>query len=356
MKRPEYLELIGHEMFLKKTLASLKRELRETVKSGMSLSDSIRMLRQMEEIRLGTLFLEKKIDTIRLIKGLSKAAEAVVSACLDELLKDGFVAIGMGKAGGREITFDSDLDLVFASEKEISEGSVKAAERLIRLLTSYTKDGLAYRVDMRLRPDGTKGPLISTVDSLNRYYSQAAHFWEFQALLKARPIGGDMTSGCSFMKMREEILVMKGRGVSASGIKSMRDRIQRELSREKEGYDIKLGTGGIEELEFTVQYLQLVNCHKYKGLLPQGTVDAVRRLRLSGAIEVQEAEFMEKTYIFFRTLESFLRLQGEPVLKRTGPAADDAGEFMGFADSGELLAHIDSRRSRTRELFLKYLS
>lgn len=356
MKRPEYLELIGHEMFLKKTLASLKRELRETVKSGMSLSDSIRMLRQMEEIRLGTLFLEKKIDTIRLIKGLSKAAEAVVSVCIDELLKDGFVAIGMGKSGGREITFDSDLDLVFASEKEISEGSIKAAERLIRLLTSYTKDGLAYRVDMRLRPDGTKGPLISTVDSLNRYYSRAAHFWEFQALLKARPIGGDMTSGRSFMKMREEILVLKGRDVSASDIKAMRDRIQRELSREKEGYDIKLGTGGIEELEFTVQYLQLVNCHKYKGLLPQGTVDAVRRLRLSGAIEEQEAEFMKETYLFFRTLESFLRLQGEPILKRTGPAADDAGEFMGFADSGELLAHIDSRKNRTRELFLKHLS
>ncbi|MCL4474744.1 MAG: bifunctional [glutamate--ammonia ligase]-adenylyl-L-tyrosine phosphorylase/[glutamate--ammonia-ligase] adenylyltransferase [Nitrospirae bacterium] len=355
MKRPEYLELLGHELFLKKTLASLKRELRETIASGTPLPDSIRILRQSEEIRLGTLFLEKKIDTVRLVKGLSKAAEAVVSVCTDELVKNGVAAIGMGKAGGREITFDSDLDLVFACSRDISDSHVKAAQRLIRLLTSYTKDGIAYRVDVRLRPDGTKGPLVTTLDALDRYYSGGAHFWEFQALLKARPLGGDMLTGRCFMEMRGKTLSEKGKEVPAADIRGMRERIQRELSKEREGYDIKLGPGGIEELEFTIQYLQLIHCEQHRGLTVQGTLDAVKRLDAADVIAKEEAELLCDAYLFYRSLESFLRLRGQPVLRKTGATVDDSAEFMGFRNGDELLRHVEMKRTSVRGVFEKYL-
>ncbi len=355
MKRPEYLELIGHELFFKKTLASLKRELRESIASGTQLSDAIRMLRQSEEIRLGTLFLEKKIDAVGLVKGLSKAAEAVVSVCTDELVKDGFAAIGMGKAGGREITFDSDLDLIFACSRDITDTHVKAAQRLIRLLTSYTKDGIAYRVDVRLRPEGTKGPLVTTLDALAGYYAGGARFWEFQALLKARPLGGDTLTGCCFMEMREKTLTEKGKEVSAADIRAMRERILRELSKEREGYDIKLGPGGIEELEFTVQFLQLIHCDRRRKLTVQGTLDAVERLRAADVIAEGEADLLRDAYLFYRTLESFLRLQGEPVLRKTGVTAADPAEFMGFSSVGELSEQIEQRRRSVSELFGKYL-
>jgi glutamate-ammonia-ligase adenylyltransferase len=232
---------------------------------------------------------------------------------------------------------------------------VKAAQRLIRLLTSYTKDGIAYRVDVRLRPDGTKGPLVTTLEALARYYSTGAHFWEFQALLKARPLGGDLLTGCNFMAMREKTLREKGKEVAPSDIRAMRERILKELSKEREGYDIKLGPGGIEELEFTVQYLQLIHCDRFRDLAVQGTLDAVKRLEAAGVMEELEAGFLRETYLFYRTIESFLRLRGEPVLRKTGMVVQDSAEFMGFGGADELLRQIGQRRARVSELFANYL-
>ena len=111
----------------------------------------------------------------------------------------------------------------------------------------------------------------------------------------------------------------------------MRERIQKELSKETAGYDIKLGYGGLEELEFTVQYLQLKNCAQHPSLLVQNTFDAIRRLRLAGIINESHAESMKGAYIFYRTLESYLRLRERDILKK-----DDeniliaAAEFLGF--------------------------
>lgn len=355
VKRLDYIELLGHEMFLKRTLSSLKKELAETIAAGKPLPDALRMLRQMEEIRLGLLFLEKRIDTVRLMKGLSKTAEAIVSACIDGYAGDRFVVIGMGKAGGRELTFASDLDLIFVCEGEIKDSHVKAAERVIRLLTSYTKDGIAYRVDVRLRPDGAKGPLVSTIDSLESYYLSAARFWELQALLKARTIAGDRVTRSNFMEIRRECLKRMGKGISASDIRAMRERIQRELSKEADGCDIKLGPGGIEELEFTLQYLQLSNCHKSDKLLVQGTLDAIRRLNITGVIDAETAGFMKETYLFYRTLESLLRLKGEQVVRRDAALISDVSEFMGFEDNEDFLRHLQERRGRVRGMFERFL-
>jgi len=355
MKRREYLELFSHELYSLKSLLSLKRELRAIISAGQSMAEAIRIFKQREEIRLGVLFLDKRIDILRLVKGLSRTAEAIVSLCTDELAKDGFIVVGMGKIGGREITFDSDLDLIFACREDVQEKEVKAAERLIRLLTSYTKDGLAYRVDVRLRPEGTKGPLISAMNALERYYSRDAHSWEIQALLKARPIAGDPYTAQYFMEMREDILRRRGGEVSATDIKGMRERIQRELSREKEGYDIKLGPGGLEELEFAVQYLQLANADSHGDLLVQGTSDAIKRLASTDLIAGEEADFLRDSYLFYRKLESFMRLKGEPILKKSGISTGDVEEFMGFGDSKELFAHVEERRTQVRKRFEKYL-
>ncbi|HXX54339.1 MAG TPA: bifunctional [glutamate--ammonia ligase]-adenylyl-L-tyrosine phosphorylase/[glutamate--ammonia-ligase] adenylyltransferase, partial [Thermodesulfovibrionales bacterium] len=355
MKRREYLELFSHEMYSLKSLTLLKKELRDIVATGQSMAEAIRIFKQREEIRLGVLFLDKRIDILRLVKGLTKTAEAIVSLCTDELAEDGLIVVGMGKLGGREITFDSDLDLIFACRDDIQEKEVKAAERLIRLLTSYTKDGLAYRVDVRLRPDGTRGPLISTVDALERYYSRNAHTWEIQALLKARPAAGDPHTARCFAEMRARVLSKRGKEVSATDVKGMRERIERELSREREGYDIKLGPGGLEELEFAVQYLQLANSGDRSELLVQGTVDAIKRLSSSGLVAHDEADFLKESYLFYRTLESVMRLRGEAVLKKSVTAAGDVAEFMGFEKGEEFFTHLEEQRTLVRKRFEKYL-
>lgn len=356
VKRKEYLELLGHELFLKNTLYSLKDRLREAIKSSQSLTDSIRILRQMEEIRLGLLFLGKQINSIRLVKELSKTAEAIVSVCLEELSEDeGLAVLGLGKAGGRELTFSSDLDLIFISEGDADEANVKSAERLLRVLTSYTKDGPAYSIDTRLRPEGSKGPIVSSLSALGAYYLTSARFWEFQALLKARPLAGGKNICSDFFKMQKDILIKKGREVSAADIRAMRERIQKELSREADGYDIKLGAGGLEELEFAVQYLQLKNCRNYPKLLVQGTLDGLRRLSGCGLINLKEYHFMRDAYVFYRSIESFMRLSGETVLRKESRLSENVSAFLGFENSQGFLDKLDETKSTIRGAFEKFL-
>ena len=373
IRRPDYLEMIGHEMLLKKSLKALKIELRESIESGTAISDAIRLMRQVEEIRLSLLFLQKKINVLDLTKGLSRTAEAILSVSIENnpplpLLSKGGIRglsdrrlamIGFGKLGGREITFNSDLDIIFASTGDVTEEDTRVAEGLLRLLISYTRKGAAYRVDMRLRPDGTKGTLVSSMESFRDYYSKNAAFWEFQALLKARPIAGDSKAGQCFLDMTKEILITHGSSISASDVRGMRERIQKELSKETAGrdrlatsYDIKLGYGGIEELEFTVQYLQLKNCAQHSSLLVQNTFDAIRRLRLAEIINESHAESMKGAYIFYRTLESYLRLRERDILKNDdGNILNAVSEFLGLKNKDELIGKLDETRAKVRNLY-----
>ncbi|HTR44379.1 MAG TPA: bifunctional [glutamate--ammonia ligase]-adenylyl-L-tyrosine phosphorylase/[glutamate--ammonia-ligase] adenylyltransferase, partial [Thermodesulfovibrionales bacterium] len=352
MKRKEYLELLGHEMFTRKTLASMKEELGEIIAAGQPVAEAIRIFKQMEEIRLGVQFLDRRIGALRLMKELSKTAEAIVSVCLRELAgEESLAVIGFGKSGGRELSFNSDLDLIFVCAREVTEADVKAAERLIRLLISYTQDGTAYTVDTRLRPEGSKGPLVSSVEAFRDYYLKAAQFWEFQALLKARPLAGSTAAACRFMEMKRDVLREKGGKVSIQDIRAMRARIERELSKEAKGHDIKLGPGGLEELEFTVQYLQLINIHDHDALMVPGTLDGIARLSVAGVIDKEIGGRMREIYVFYRALEGFLRLIQEPVLREHSVSASSAAELTGFTDRDGLLKDLRERREEVRHWF-----
>ncbi|TAL26885.1 MAG: bifunctional [glutamate--ammonia ligase]-adenylyl-L-tyrosine phosphorylase/[glutamate--ammonia-ligase] adenylyltransferase [Nitrospirae bacterium] len=351
IRKPDYLELIGHEIVFKKSLKTLKDDLKKTVGGGRDLSEAIRIMHQVEEIRLSLLFLQKKIDVIELTKGLSKTAEAILSAGVEEL-GGNLAIVGFGKLGGREITFNSDIDIIFVSIGDVTEEQTRIAERLLRLLISYTREGIAYKVDTRLRPDGTRGVLVSSVSALRDYYLKNAAFWEFQALLKARPVAGDIKTGERFIDMAREILIEHGRMVSASDIRTMRERIQKELAKEAEGYDIKLGTGGLEELEFTVQYLQLKNCNKFPFLIVQGTLDAIRRIKHTGIVKSSEVNFMHDAYIFYRTIESYLRLREKDILKKDEEEILNAvSEFLGLKDKEELIGKLAETRAKVRDIY-----
>jgi glutamate-ammonia-ligase adenylyltransferase len=357
MGRPQYLEMIGWEGPAKKSVRRLCYEIGAGVTEGRSLNDAARLVKQAEEIRLGLLFLQKKIDAADVVRGLSRAAEAVVRSCMEHV-REGthdLAAIGFGKLGGREITFGSDLDIIFVTSGEVKQEETKAAEKFLRMLISYTREGIAYRVDTRLRPEGSKGPLVSSVESFRRYYAGAAAFWEFQALLKARPVSGSAGTGQRFLKMAKDVLAARGGDISASDINAMRERIMRELSREPAGFDIKLGPGGIEEIEFMVQYLQLKNCSRQRMLLVQGTVTALERLKGAGIMKREDADFLTDAYLFYRGLESLLRLRGENILPREEDKLRSAAEFMGFREAGKLVESLEEKRQRTKEITARYL-
>lgn len=357
MARPQYLEMIGWQETLRKSLGALRAEIRETLSEAGSIGDAVRLVKQIEEIRIGLLFLQKKIDVIKATKGLSRTAEAVLSSSFEQSNKGqkGLAVIGFGKLGGREIAFGSDLDLIFVSRGDVQLEQTKTAEKLLRMLISYTRNGIAYSVDTRLRPEGSKGPLVSSIEAFRKYYAESAAFWEFQALLKARPVAGDMKTGCEFMQLAHEVLVAHGADVNASDIRQMRERIVRERARESEGYDVKLGIGGIEEIEFMIQYLQLKNCAGHASLLVQNTLTAIRRLAAAGLITRAEAKMLNDTYHFFRTLECLLRLKGDAVLKKNETSLNSASEYIGFKVNDDLKEHFQRAREAVRNAFDRYL-
>jgi glutamate-ammonia-ligase adenylyltransferase len=357
MGRPQYLEMIGWEEPARKSVHGLFYEIDAGVSEGRSLNKSVRLVKQAEEIRLGLLFLQKRMDAVDVVRGLSRTAEAVLRSCMEHVREgaDSLAAIGFGKLGGREITFGSDIDIIFVTSGEVKQEETKAAENLLRMLISYTREGIAYRVDTRLRPEGSKGPLVSSVESFANYYAQAAAFWELQALLKARPVSGNAVTGRRFLEMAKEVLTTRGGDISASDINAMRERIKRELSKESSGYDIKLGPGGIEEIEFVVQYLQLKNCRRQKLLLVQGTMTALARLKGTGFLRKEDADFLKEVYLFYRTLESFLRLRGENILGRQEDTVRSAAEFMGFKEGETFVKSLEEKRRRTSDMATRYL-
>ncbi len=357
MGRPQYLEMIGWEKPAGRSLLRLCYEIESSVSAGRLLNDAVRIVKQAEEIRLGFLFLQKKTDAAGVMRGLSRTAEAILRVCMKSIQDeaDGLAVIGFGKLGGREITFASDLDIIFVTSGEVSLSDTKTAEKFLRMLISYTREGIAYRVDTRLRPEGSKGPLVSSVESFRNYYAGAAAFWELQALLKARPVAGNRRTGQLFMEMAGDVLSVRGREISASDIATMRGRIMRELSRESAGYDIKLGPGGIEEIEFIVQYLQLNNCARETRLLVQGTLKALDRLRDCGVIGKEDAGFLKETYLFYRTLESLLRLRGENILGREEIKLRSAAEFMGVGGPGDFTRLLEEKRERTKGITARCL-
>jgi glutamate-ammonia-ligase adenylyltransferase len=263
--------------------------------------------------------------------------------------------MSFGKLGGREIAFGSDLDLIFVSQGDVQIEQTRTAEKLLRMLISYTRDGIAYSVDTRLRPEGSKGPLVSSVEAFRKYYAESAAFWEFQALLKARPVAGDMKTGRAFMQMAHETLTADASKITASDIRQMRERIMRERAKEADGYDIKLGPGGIEEIEFMVQFLQMKNCARHKTLFVQNTLAAIRRLANAGIIAYAEAKMVTDAYLFFRAIEILLRLKGEGVLKKDEAGLKSASEFMGMKNSAILSDQLENKRTDIKKLSGKYL-
>ncbi|MEE9524953.1 MAG: hypothetical protein V3V59_09440, partial [Thermodesulfovibrionales bacterium] len=229
-----YLDILMEEWSIVKTLKVMEEKLERTVKRGKEISLQLAQYRRFEEVRLGMLFLLNIIKTEDLFRVLSQLAEAVIRVIIDRHECRGLSVIALGKLGGREMTFGSDLDIVFVSE---TEKAMRAAEKIMKTLTSYTDVGMLYSVDTRLRPDGSKGILVQDIEGYRNYYMKKARNWEIQALLKARPVGGDIALARSVLGMAKDVVLKKGKGIPGKDISKMRKRIVKELSHESEGID-----------------------------------------------------------------------------------------------------------------------
>lgn len=242
----------------------------------------------------------------------------------------GFSVIAYGKLGGMELSYGSDLDLVFLhdshGDEQFTDGELpldngmffgRLVRRLVHFLTIQTPSGALYEIDTRLRPSGRSGLLVINVDAFERYQKENAWTWEHQALLRSRPIAGSVAVNREFQRIRMDTLRGRvARDSLADDVRKMRERMQRELDRgSADQFDLKLGAGGIGELEFLVQYLVLKNADSNIAVIHYP--DNIRQLGTLGAagiLDTTEVSQLQDIYRAYRRRMHRLALDARPPL------------------------------------------
>ena len=229
--------------------------------------------------------------------------------------------LGLGKLGGLELNYSSDIDLIFLCESEGQTDGPRpisnieffdlVARELIRLLTERTELGSVYRVDMRLRPEGLRGPMVMGVDSAMRYYDNRGRTWERQAYIKARPVAGDLSLGDEFLESLWPPWIYRRylSHADISGIKAPEAADRAGVARPPAAArDVKTGRGGIRDIEFVIQFLQLLNGGDLPELRTGNTLEALAQLDRAGCLTNQERSILEENYAFLRKIEHRLQI------------------------------------------------
>jgi [glutamine synthetase] adenylyltransferase / [glutamine synthetase]-adenylyl-L-tyrosine phosphorylase len=258
-----------------------------------------------------------------------EAALAVARAQLPaEAAAARLAVIGMGKCGGRELNYASDVDVIFVGEPapgQPEDAALRTATRLaaamIQVCSQTTSEGTIFPVDPNLRPEGRSGPLVRTLASHRAYYERWAKTWEFQALVKARPVAGDPDLGRAYA---EAIIPLVWQAAQRENfvedVQAMRRRVEQSLPARQAGRELKLGPGGLRDIEFTVQLLQLVHGRADNTLRSPATLPALGALADGGYVGRDDAAALADAYRFLRRVEHLLQLYQ---LRRTHSLPDD---------------------------------
>ncbi len=289
-----------------------------------------------------------------LAAGTLEAALAVARQRVGEPARLARLAVvAMGKCGGHELNYVSDVDVIFAfepaappdngpgngpgdepDEHAAARVATQLASHLINICGEHTAEGTIWPVDAALRPEGKSGPLVRTLASHQGYYERWAKTWEFQALLKARPVAGDLELGRAYVEM---VRPMVWRAAEREGFvaetRTMRRRVIDNIPAREAERQLKLGSGGLRDVEFAVQLLQLVHGRADERIRTSTTLSALADLSRGGYVGREDAETLHEAYTFLRTLEHRIQLFG---LRRTHVVPSDEeslrrlGRSMGF--------------------------
>ncbi|MDX3093542.1 bifunctional [glutamine synthetase] adenylyltransferase/[glutamine synthetase]-adenylyl-L-tyrosine phosphorylase [Streptomyces sp. ME01-24h] len=254
-------------------------------------------------------------------------AEAPGDAALCRL-----AVIGMGKCGGHELNYLSDVDVIFAAEArpdaeeaEALQAATRLASHMMRICSDTTVEGSIWQVDANLRPEGRRGPLVRTLSSHLAYYKRWAKTWEFQALLKARPVAGDPALGQEYVEALSPMVWQAAeRDHFVQDVQEMRRRVVENIPAAHLDRELKLGPGGLRDVEFAVQLLQLVHGRTDPSLRSGTTLTALSQLAAGGYVGRADAAALDTSYRFLRTMEHRIQLQK---LRRTHLVPEDAADL-----------------------------
>jgi glutamate-ammonia-ligase adenylyltransferase len=274
--------------------------------------------------------------------------------------------IAMGKCGGHELNYVSDVDVIFVAEP--SEGhdesvalrtATQLASHLMRICSDHTGEGTIWPVDAALRPEGKAGPLVRTLSSHRGYYERWAKTWEFQALLKARPVAGDLQLGDDYVSTINPLVWEAAqRDGFVTDVQAMRRRVLEHIPAKEADRQIKLGSGGLRDVEFAVQLLQMVHGQADESIRQPTTLSALAALTDGGYVGREEGSSLHDAYGFLRTVEHRMQLhqlRRTHVIPEDEPALRRLGRSLGYLKDpvAELQKALREHRREVRRLHEK---
>ncbi|WP_018868083.1 MULTISPECIES: bifunctional [glutamate--ammonia ligase]-adenylyl-L-tyrosine phosphorylase/[glutamate--ammonia-ligase] adenylyltransferase [unclassified Thioalkalivibrio] len=322
----------------------------QDVDSEEQLKQALREIRHREMIRIAWRDLEGRADLDEVMHDLSRLAQGLIRGALEWLDRhyqgrhgqprgaDGaaqsLVVLGLGKLGGGELNFSSDIDLIFAyaetgetdGERVLDNGAYfqKLGRALIAALSEVTADGFCYRVDMRLRPFGDSGPLVMHFDAMEDYYQAHGREWERYALIKARPLAGDAAAGDALMKRLRPFIYRRYLDYGTlANLRELKQMINDESARRGRYEDVKHGEGGIREIEFIAQSFQLIRGGRDQALQRRDLLGVMEVLRARELLPGYAVDQLERSYRFLRRIENRLQMLNDQQTHRLPRSTGD---------------------------------
>jgi glutamate-ammonia-ligase adenylyltransferase len=387
ISNPDYVEMLRIPLRSTPKREELIEQLQRDVDGAFEDSAvlrTFRKFRQRQMLRIGHNDIVRDRPMEEITRDISQVADASLEVALrhaQKQLRRRFgdpvteadeparcVILAFGKLGGKELNYSSDIDLMFLYDEEGKTRGARTASisnddyfarvcnEAVRLLTAHTDRGQAYRVDLRLRPEGQRGPVARSLSSTLSYYDTLGRTWERQALIKVRPVAGDHALGDEFLKAIEPFVYRKYLNVAEiNEIKAMKRRIENRTDRAGESAtDVKTGMGGIRDVEFTIQFLQLLNGGDLPAVREPNTLKALAALENVGCLTHQEYRVLDDTYRFLRTVEHRLQVLLDLQTHRMPEAPDELRKLavrMGYGADTErpdpLQAFLSDYREKT---------
>ena len=339
---------------------SLRDILRSEVGDSLDSAFVMQVLRRFKRreilrVAYGDIVKHQRLETV--VDQISAIADCIIDEALrvallqqqqrrgSPITGDGrpatITVIALGKLGGNELNYSSDIDLVFCYSEDgdiagsktytTSEFFERVVQEVTRLIADQTELGAAYRVDLRLRPYGGQGPLVLPRVALERYYDRQGRTWERQAWVKARCVAGDLQLGEDLLaNLRPWVYSRWLPRTEISGIRALKRQIERRSIREGvDSADLKTGRGGIRDIEFTIQFLQLLSGGDETEVRVGNTIEAIRRLAANGSLNDQEREILERNYRLLRTAEHRLQILYDRQTHRLPENEDEFARLAG---------------------------
>ena len=348
-------EMKSREQFAREAMASFV-----PLHHRAAMLSDLRRFQRRELLRIGMCDAFGLLDLRFVTLQLSLLADAMVQCCLNLALKEAHVTdlplavISLGKHGGEELNYSSDIDLILICDRD-SPVIQRVARLMIDGLGENLPPGFLYRVDLRLRPWGEAGPLVNTLEAHANYLAQDAATWEKQAMLKARVVAGDPDVGKRFLRMIQPLLFTDSAVNVRSSIQQMKERIEFRLrQRGKLNSEVKLGVGSIRDVEFLVQSLQLIHGEHEPRILNFNTLDSLVRLAEFGLISAAWYRQLRAGYVFLRTVEHSMQLLHN---LQTHELPTDPHQLewlanrLDYPDAATLMRRFDEHRKAVRLIF-----